>query len=330
MIHFLTTRRHNYTIRKCLASRGAPLTEAVRPLCYGRLFLQNQYAPGTYIFSDLERLDATSLNRAAEIHRRMCSDQRFRVLNSPGDTLLRFDLLRDLSRHRVNAFGVYRLADHPTPKRFPVFIRGEDDHKGPLSPLLHNQQELNDWGTLFERQTGGRNGKLVVEFCDVSDSDGVFRKYAAFKIGDRILPRHLFFATDWCVKCWECLDDAYLAEEWEYLSNNPHHDELRRIFEIAKIDFGRIDYGVLNGQIQVWEINTNPMLPVDYGGGGPARDRVHEHFDVRFLDAMRAIDDRSGDAAMRTDRIIPLWRAAEIPARVVYRRLRRGKRKRVA
>ncbi|QDS94722.1 hypothetical protein FF011L_35020 [Roseimaritima multifibrata] len=330
MIYFLTTKRHNYTIRKCLASRGAPLAARVRPLCYGRLFLQQRYAPGTYIFSDLERLDATATRRAAEIERRMRSDDRFHVLNVPGETQLRFNLLNTLAERGLNDFCVYRLAEYPQPAHFPVFIRGEDDHKGPLSPLLYNQPELERWGQLFQQRCGGRDGKLVVEFCDVSDGDGVYRKYAAFKIGDRIIPRHLFFASHWCVKGWEHLEENYLDEEWRYLAEDPHQRQLRQIFDTARIDFGRIDYGVCKGRLQVWEINTNPMMPVDYGDGGPVRARVQDWFDARFFDATREIDDRSGHVPLSAKRVVPLWRAAEIPARAVYQRLRRGQRRRVA
>ncbi|WP_153559022.1 hypothetical protein [Roseimaritima sediminicola] len=330
MIYFLTTKRHNYTIRKCLASRGAALADTIRPLCYGRLFLQKRYAPGTYIFSDLERLDTIATKRAADIQQRLRGDARFRVLNSPGETQLRFDLLRTLADRGINDFRAHRLNTHPRPTRFPVFIRGEDDHKGPLSPLLHDQAELERWGRRFERRRGGRRGKLVVEFCDVSDGDGVYRKYAAFKIGDQILPRHLFFASEWCVKGWEHLEENYLDEEWRYLTEDPHREQLRAIFDTAGIDFGRIDYGVCNGRLQVWEINTNPMLPVDYGDGGPRRARVQDWFDARFFAAMRRIDDREGQASLPGKRVVPLWRAAELPARAAIQRLRRGPRRRVA
>ena len=44
------------------------------------------------------------------------------------------------------------------------------------------------------------------------------------------------------------------------MQTNPHEAELRAIFKLARIDYGRIDYGIKDGQIQVWEINTNPML----------------------------------------------------------------------
>jgi len=32
-------------------------------------------------------------------------------------------------------------------------------------------------------------------------------------------------------------------------------------FTIAGIEYGRADYGLIDGEVQVWEINTNPALP---------------------------------------------------------------------
>ena len=32
------------------------------------------------------------------------------------------------------------------------------------------------------------------------------------------------------------------------------------MFQIAGIDYGRIDYSMLDGEPQVWEINTNPTV----------------------------------------------------------------------
>ncbi len=51
------------------------------------------------------------------------------------------------------------------------------------------------------------------------------------------------------------------ASNYDYLKRyfkiNPHEPELREIFRLAKIQYGRVDYSILNGTIQVWEINTN-------------------------------------------------------------------------
>jgi hypothetical protein len=46
-----------------------------------------------------------------------------------------------------------------------------------------------------------------------------------------------------------------------YIRDNPHADALLRAFEVAKIDYGRADYTVLGGRVQIFEINTNPHLP---------------------------------------------------------------------
>ena len=85
----------------------------------------------------------------------------------------------------------------------------------------------------------------------------------------RILPRHLFFSRHWVVKDWSVLDDALLREEQQYLATNPHERQLREIFAAARIEYGRIDYSLRDGEMQVWEINTNPIII----GMGPARAR---------------------------------------------------------
>jgi hypothetical protein len=49
-------------------------------------------------------------------------------------------------------------------------------------------------------------------------------------------------------------------EEERFVTSNPHAELLREIFRIAHIDFGRVDYGIVNGRIEVFEINTNPTF----------------------------------------------------------------------
>jgi hypothetical protein len=36
--------------------------------------------------------------------------------------------------------------------------------------------------------------------------------------------------------------------------------QIKQVYELAQIEYGRIDYGLVNGKIQVFEINTHPML----------------------------------------------------------------------
>ena len=88
---------------------------------------------------------------------------------------------------------------------------------------------------------------LVVEFCDTKDEHGVYRKYSAYKIGDRVLPRYLECSRDWMVKWdWRIFDRVRADEETRYLETDPHEAWIREIFALARIDYGRIDYGVLD------------------------------------------------------------------------------------
>ena len=52
-----------------------------------------------------------------------------------------------------------------------------------------------------------------------------------------------------------------LSEFEAFMREHPHHEWLKRVFQEAKIDYGRVDYGMVAGAPVVWEINLNP----DYG-----------------------------------------------------------------
>ena len=293
MIYFLTTPESADTIRIYLEVAGGGLAGRLVPMVYDELFAASVLPEGTYCFADLELLSDAARERAArrweELAARGC-----RLLNHPTRSLLRYELLRELRRRGVNTFDVYRLADGESPKRFPVFLRTANDHKGSISPLLGSAEEL-DTATAALRGRGERlDNKLVVEFCNTADPDGLYRKYGAFIVGERILPRHLFFSRHWVVKDWSVLDDALLREEQQYLATNPHERQLREIFAAARIEYGRIDYSLRDGEMQVWEINTNPIII----GMGPARAGSAVPDGTRRRPAGRAA--ASLDAADRT------------------------------
>jgi hypothetical protein len=42
------------------------------------------------------------------------------------------------------------------------------------------------------------------------------------------------------------------------MKQNPHEKSLNNVFDLAGINYGRIDYSILHGKPVVWEINTNP------------------------------------------------------------------------
>ena len=331
MICFLTTRKFNHTVTKCLATEGRALRGTVVARSYGSLLLAKDLPVCTYIFSDLERLAPSDLQRLQPIHDRLANDPRVTILNSPTGTLRRFELLTKMHQHDINSFAAYRLSESPRPKRFPVFIRGEDDHKGSLSGIIHSQQDLERTAQRLVSRWHDSSRMIVVEYLDARGNDGIFRKYSAFKIGDRIVPRHVFFDTQWCVKSWHLLDQHLLDEELRYVDENPHAEALSNIFDLAGVDFGRVDYGIIDGKIQVWEINTNPILPVNFGDGGTARANVNSLFTARFIAAMKHINgvDVESEKITLNARAIPLWALPMVPTQLLYRRLRRGSRRKL-
>ena len=150
-----------------------------------------------------------------------------------------------------------------------------------------------------------------MEFCDTSEGDGEFRKFSAFKVGDHIIPCHLLVARHWCVKSGRSeTTEASLLAGRKFVEDNPHGEWLAQIFGVAGIDYGRVDYGVLNGRPQVWEINLNPTIGRGAGGGRnstlPAtlrtlREHHREAFHSRLRAAFSALDAR--ERRIRRERV---------------------------
>jgi hypothetical protein len=100
-----------------------------------------------------------------------------------------------------------------------------------------------------------------VQYVSTLGNDGLYRKYGVFGIRGRMVPQNLMTAESWVVKSDSRDPDADMTEEEErFVTTNPHADQLREVFRIAHIDFGRVDYGIVNGRIEVFEINTNPTF----------------------------------------------------------------------
>lgn len=262
MIYYLATRAHLYTMRTFLREWGAPLRPRIRLLAYEDLPQLRRLPFGSYIFSDLERLAPARLEAAAQVHAALNASLggRARLLNHPTLSLRRYELLRRLHDEGHNAFNVYRAAGWPRPARFPVFLRREDDHAGAVSTNLGNQAELNAQLAALREAGTSLDPLIVTEWLDTADAGGVYRKYSAFVIGEQVLPRHLFFSRGWTVKYPDLATPMHVREELTYITRNPHRLELQRIFRVAGIGYGRIDYSLHEGRIQVWEINTNPWV----------------------------------------------------------------------
>jgi len=311
MIYFATTRDNDRTVRKYLTGHGAPLASRITPVWYEQILAADSLPSGTWCFADLELLSDPEREQAAQVWQQL-APRGCRLLNHPTRSLRRYDLLRALHAEGSNRFTVHRPGDLAAPIRFPVFLHGEHDHLGRRSGLLHTQEELDAALETLQRSGERLDAQLVTEFCETRDADGIYRKYAAFVVGDAILPRHLFFERDWQVKNARLVTQAFVREERSYVDTNPHEKRLREIFALARITYGRIDYSLKDGEIQVWEINTNPVLTLsprrNARGAGPSA------LLSRLTGRHRSRPSQSARAQIHADfaaRLQPVWEALE-------------------
>ena len=302
MIHYLVPDGFDSnTIRGYLAGRGASLAHRLQVVTYESLLERRSFDGGTYVFSALDRLGFLNpplLAIAVDLHAALVS-RGVRTLNHPVRTLRRCDLLAQLHTAGRNSFRAWRIGHAPDDVRFPVFLRQELSHDGALTPLLHSRAQVDEWtARLLLRGTDMRD-LLEVEFCDTRDEAGFFRKYAAQRVGNRIIARSLNYGRNWMLKQAESeVSRAQLEEERDYVFGNPHETALREIFDMGGVDYGRIDYALLDGRIQTWEINVNPTVGRAVGSKGrplgdalqPLRDEMRQHSHRLFREAWEAID----------------------------------------
>jgi len=262
MIFYVSREDYTQPIKGLLAGLGKH-KHLVQSISYEKLFYEGSAPVGHYVFTDFDRLSSYELESAFCIASSLkLAAPDARIYNSPEKVLERYPLLKRLYAEGMNQFSVSRYDAGERPLRYPVFIRLEDDCQGPDSPLIENEAAFDR--AIMELQEKGKTPKrrIIVEFCAEPDHDGFYRKYGAFNIGGRIIPQHILRSHGWNVKRAGLeSDDIFAAEELAYARDNPHAEALQKIFALASIDFGRIDYGLVNGKIQTYEINSNATFP---------------------------------------------------------------------
>ncbi len=299
MIVYLTVR-YSDTIHPYLHGRGRHLAGSFRVLPYHALGQTRSLPRATYVFADVERLAPAQAALAEQVYDAIAAQSPpLRILNHPTRSLTRYPLLRALRAQGVNTFRAERADADLTDIRFPVFLRGADDLLGTRTPHIYTHRELD--AAVNHALLHGFQPRdiLVVEYEDTRGPDGLFRKHGALRLGDRIIPRHLWFARSWAQKQQEKrLTDDQLQEEHAHMSSTGHHAELMDIFATARIEFGRIDYAVVDGRLTVWEINTNPSLfRADPAAQQPARVPFDDLFNQQLTDAWHAVDTPAEQAA---------------------------------
>lgn len=261
MVYFVT-RHHGYTMEGWLAKYGGDLADRVEVVAYEDLEPGIELPSGAFVFTDIDRMGPAHRELARRLwHALERSGTAVRLLNHPDRVLTRLPLLREFAARGWNHFRAWPADDVDDSIRYPVFVRERVEHTGNLTGLIHDRETLDrELARLSEELPG--IPLIVVEFCDTSEEgSGIYRKYSAFRVGDRIVPRYVDFGRGWMVKAELRVYDAEKIEhDLRYVRENPHEEWLRQAFDAASVDYGRIDYGLLDGQPQTWEINLNPTI----------------------------------------------------------------------
>jgi hypothetical protein len=221
-----------------------------------------------------------------------------KVLNDPARGMAKYQLLRTLNRAGINRFTTYRADDLPQPARFPVFVRTESDHSNIIHDLIPDADGLDKALKRIVAHGIPLRGLLVTEYCAEPIAPSLFRRYGTFRIGDRFVPEGMVLQKTWAVKHGfsDPANAAYHPMELEFVKENKFVDTVRRAFELAHLEYGRADIGVVEGQPQIYEINSSPNLKeVDFEKiPETRREAINLSWDAR-LAAFAELDVHRGE-----------------------------------
>jgi hypothetical protein len=309
-IVYLSTWQHQYTIRRWFDPPPGPDDPELLPVAYEEVARLGDTLPAaTYVFTDTDRLDGDTMRAAVALARRVKAAGH-PIANWPNLIMNRGELLTMLHQRGINGFACRRFTA-PTGVRFPVFLRIDGTHDGAASPLIENTTDLQRAISIALAKGARREDILVVEFQDTDRFEGHFVKYAMFVAFGQAFAANMIVSRNWLAKTSHdrLESEEIFALELDWARSNPHAEAVTAVFRHAGIDWGRIDYGMHRGQIQVFEINTNPDL------GGPEAWAYAERRD-RYLIPVQLPNIRAAfrRLAAAPDRLRPAHSLASAPA----------------
>ena len=242
MIIFLTADDHRYTIKGIIKSPSRSAEVKVRG--YSWLFPRQRVPTATYFFTDIERLAHHELSCAADIYAQM-RQAGLRVYNNPARVRGRAALLHHLNAHGINSFASYAADASPRPSRFPVFIKNDNHHRNQFGTLIDDQMALDAELEKIESSGIPLKHLLVTEFCAKPLRDGIFQKHSEFRLGDQYVPYDSILEANWCAKTGDnrLMTPDERQEAVRIMRENPFSECVAPAFEVARIEYGRIDFG---------------------------------------------------------------------------------------
>jgi hypothetical protein len=283
MLNFIVPWDQRWIFQNLKNRLPAENSSLIQFVNYHDLIRQKTIQEGIYVFTGygvLTRVQSEICNEFCNHIDRTGSE--YVVMNHPDRVLQRYDLLKALHLNGINQFRAFRIQEifnNNARPDFPVFIREAGRHSGSLTGILEDYDSMSNSISKLKKAGFKEEHLLVVEYVDTSDTNGLYRKYSAFRLGDTIIPRYLSLSYHWVVKenatnsaGTVLYSEEMIQEELTYIEKNPDQQILNKIFTIANIEYGRIDYGFKDGNLQVWEINTLPVIGSLRGVSTPAKN----------------------------------------------------------
>ena len=287
-----------------------PLPGFDAPYCkvttYDAVLRSTRTIRAVHVFTDLERLSDAELVTAANLYRTLC-DLGIPCLNDPARVMGRYQLLCNLFEEGVNSFAAYGADGLPKPRQFPVFVRNESDHSGPMSALISDQSELDTYLKHLIDNGQPLRGLLVIEYAAEPLPSGVWRKNSTFRIGKTYSVHHHDLSDNWVCKGYaqHLTNEALQLEEKAAMVANEVPESVRRSFDIAGVEWGRADHAAFRSREIVYEINTAPHPRLAEPYGNKIRIEAKRIALARMYGLLREIDWGDG-APIRYGK--PLWR----------------------
>jgi hypothetical protein len=249
--------RHLYTVETF--AKDAPFDLKVRP--YAWALRATRLPRATYIFTDFDRMSPWELELAARL-RIVLKNAGMTTLNDPARALQRCAMLRALHARGQNDFKVWRPEDGEEPDAFPVFLRTQAAHRGTLSDLLETPEAAASALSKALDEGYALKDLMFVQYCAEELRPGLFRKLAAFRVGPTMVSALCVHDAHWSAKYGSLgiAGQELYDDEADIVTANRYGEVLRPAFETAQIEYGRADFGLVGGRIQVYEINTNPDI----------------------------------------------------------------------
>jgi len=218
-------------------------------------------------------------------------------LNDPAAFRTRWGLLRALHEAGINDFNAYRADEALRPSRYPVFIRRDHGHRAPLSDLLPDWDATRRAIDAAVADGVPHSRILIVEYAAEPAEPDLFRKLSVARVGDRYTPQLCGHDDNWLVKRGKRggASEALYEDENRIVRENPFAEELAPAFDLAGLDYGRADFGLVGGRVQVYEINSNPHLPTAAPHPVPLRVETQRLAWEQLRAALNALAARAPD-----------------------------------